>query len=242
MSHINEILELLDYINQQKRPVSVVTTFQGVSSSLDVQVDRIHLKRGEIVVSSKPGRPISLLPATTIQIHSDLFPHPIQSRVISVDVIQRSAVLGKLNYLPRENENRKETRVQPGCEIFAHVTIGGKNARSGMINDISVEGLSIIFLSSNDDLSQYYAPKTSVRVEYSLPSKKQAEPLDLSIPATVTYINELSSEGKFQVGFQTYPKGDQRDLIRRFIFDRQTELFSEMEMDEKIEPGSTIVF
>ena len=126
MSEIIEILELFEYIHQKKRPVSLVQTYQGVSSSFEVGIDQILRKRGDVVVAAQHGHKISLLPATQIQIHSDLFPKPIQARVGSVDVQHRTAVLQVLSYLQTKQDNRKELRIQPKHELKAAVTIGGK--------------------------------------------------------------------------------------------------------------------
>ena len=80
MSEIDEILDYLEYIRQQDRTVSLVSTYKGVSNSLEVNVQKIFRRRLEVAVTTQIGRNISLLPATQILIHSDLFPKPIKAK------------------------------------------------------------------------------------------------------------------------------------------------------------------
>jgi len=231
MSEIDEILKQLEYIHQQKRPVSIVSTYQGVSLSLEVEIDQILRKRRDVVVAAQIGHQMSLLPATQIRIHSDLFPRPIQARVASVDVHQRKAVLNVISYVQGEQDSRKELRIQPKDELNATVTIGGQNERTGIINDISVEGISLILVSTNIDLSPIFIPNTSVRVIFNLPVSNQKNLETISVPAKVTYINAIKPMEEFRIGFLTYPKEHQKDLLRRFIFDHQTEMFNELSRD-----------
>jgi hypothetical protein len=226
MSEIAEILDYIAYINQQGRPLSLVNTYKGVSLSLDVDIRDVDRKHGEVAVTTQYGNPLSLLPATLIQIHSDLFPRPIQARVGSVDVHQRKAILRDFAYIRSEQDGRKETRIQLRDEIRVTVLIGGKTQLgNAIINDLSIEGMSLIMMGDQVDMSKVYQPNTSVRIIYTLPVSNQNDPVEISIPAKVSNINELSPLSKYRVGFMTYPQVQQKDWIRRYIFDLQTEIF-----------------
>jgi hypothetical protein len=228
MNEINEILDYLEYIRQQQRPVSLVNTYQGVSKSLEVEIHKISRTRKEVVVVTNFGQPLSLLPATKMRIFSDLFPLPIQAKVLSVDIHRRRAILKNFSYIQNEQENRKELRVQPKHELTAFIKIGRQKERAGIILNISVEGVSLILKCSDIDLLQYYLPNTSVRVKYSLQDPNQRNPVTLSLPAKVTYINTIIPMEEYRVGLMTYPKEHEKNVLRRFIFDRQTELFREL--------------
>jgi hypothetical protein len=54
------------------------------------------------------------------------------------------------------------------------------------------------------------------------------------MPAKVTNINTIKPMETFRVGFSTYPKEPQKDLLRRFIFDHQTEMFHELSQDTSL--------
>ena len=51
----------------------------------------------------------------------------------------------KFDVVDRANKRGRTTK---------DITIGGQNERTGIINDISVEGISLILVSTNNDLSQ----------------------------------------------------------------------------------------
>jgi hypothetical protein len=75
-------------------------------------------------------------------------------------------------------------------------------------------------------MSKVYQPNTSVRIIYNLPVSNQENPVEISIPAKVSHINELSRFSKYRVGLMTYPQVQQKDWIRRYIFDQQTKFFN----------------
>ena len=228
MSATDDIFDYLEYISQQNRSVSLVNTYHGVSISLEVNIVKVSPRRKDITVTTRHGQNISLLPATNILIHSDLFPRPIQASVASVDVHHREAVLRSLIYSPNPDDGRKETRVQPKEILNARIALQGHPERVCQILDISVEGISLWMMERNIDLEQVFLPKTSVRLFVNLPASGQSEGASLSYRATVTYVNPGITKGEYRIGFMTYPSESEKTILRRYIFDRQTELFSEV--------------
>jgi hypothetical protein len=240
MSELDEILTYLEYISQQRRIVSLVNTYQGVSISLDVDIFQVARRRGEISVTTRQGQNISLLPATKILIHSDLFPKPIQATVASVDVHHRSAVLKNLLYPQSLREGRKETRVQPREELKAKVAYGAQNELVARVRDISVGGISLLIKEKSTGLMHALAPKESVRLNFVLPISGKLDPVEMSFPATVTYVNQADQSDGMRVGFMTLPNEDDKSILRRYIFDRQTQLFSEVQ-DLSMKKGPTLI-
>jgi len=241
MSEIDDILNNFEYIGQQKRIISLVNSYKGVTISLDVSIDQVIRRRGEIIVSTHHGQNISLLPATKILIHADLFPKPIQATVGSVDVHHRTAVLKNFLYPVDMREARKEARVQPKSELPINVVFRDQNERLASILDISVEGISVRLNDRSKSITQTFVPKTSVRLNLSLPIPSQADGINLSFPAVVTYIHPLNSADDFRVGFMTFPNEQDKNLLRRFIFDRQTELFNEVGQHALTKKRSTLI-
>jgi len=241
MSEIDEILDYLEYIGQQKRSVSLVNTYLGVSITLEVNVLEVMRRRREVSVVTQYGRNISLLPATQILVHSDLFPRPIQAQVSSVDVHHRTAVLKNFSFTSTTQDNRKETRVQPKSKLSALVTMNGQNERSSLIADISVEGISLILQDRHVDLTQIFLPETSVRIFSNLPVSNQTHQVELSIPAKVSYIHAINPTGEYRAGFKAYPLDRQKNVLRRYIFDRQTEMFSELGQDSSPRRSSSMI-
>ncbi|HBX69226.1 MAG TPA: hypothetical protein DEH25_07545 [Chloroflexi bacterium] len=239
MSEIDEIFNYMEYISQQKRTISLVNSYRGVSFSLDVSLNEVTKRRGEIVVSTRTGQNISLLPATKILIHSDLFPKPIQATVASVDVHHRSAILKNLLYPQSMREGRKETRIQPKDNLKVNVSYRGKNEFVAGIFDISVEGISLL-ASDIPNFDKELVPKDSVRLKLRVPISGQIEEVELSFSGTVSYNNPHETPGAFRIGFMTFPSEQDKAVLRRYIFDRQTQLFNEVQ-DTTPKRGTTLV-
>jgi hypothetical protein len=240
MNAIDDIYKYLEYINRQNRFVSLVNTYHGVSISLEVDILKVSKRSGDVTVATRHGQNISLLPATKVLIHSDLFPKPIQAKVASVDVHHRQAVLRNLVYPKTSDESRKETRVHPKEIQMARVLLQGQPERVGRILDISVEGISIALSDLTGDLEQLFIPKTSVRLFFDLPRSDRQDRASLSYRAIVSYLNAIENLGEFRLGFMTFPSADDKSILRRYIFDRQTELFNEISQEASAQSGSSI--
>ncbi len=241
MSDTDEILDYLEYISQQKRNVSLVNTYQGVSISLEVNILLVSRRRRDITVTTRYGQNLSLLPATKILIHSDLFPKPIQATVDSVDLHRRSAVLKNLAYPQSFKDGRKENRVQPKENFRAKIIFQGKSEHSAKVADISVEGISLFVEGANVDLEKKLSSKSSVQLRFCLPPSEKSDEKELSFWATVSYINAINEKGEYRVGFMTYPSDLDKSVLRRYIFDRQTQLVSEIGQDPPKTHGSSII-
>jgi hypothetical protein len=240
MNELDEIFGNLEYINQQKRVVSLVNTYQGVSISLDVEIIQVTRRRGEITVTTRHGQNISLLPASKILIHSDLFPKPIEAKVGSVDVHHRTGVLKNLRYPKSMRDGRKELRIQPQDEVKVRVTYRNQNEIIATVADLSVEGISLLVSEENQNIKSILAPKDSVRLSFRLPVSGPIGPYELSFPSTVTYVNPVGQEDDFRVGFMTFPDEQEKSVLRRFIFDMQTQIFNEIQ--QPIDKKDTSLF
>jgi hypothetical protein len=241
MSEIDEILDYLEYISQQKRNISLVNSYQGVSISLEVNIVDVSRRRRDISVSTHLGQNISLLPATKILIHSDLFPKPIQAVVDSVDIHHRTAVLKNLVYPTSTKDGRKETRVQPKENLIARVIYQSKSEYTANVADISVEGISLLLDNGYTKPEQMLSPKASVQLKIRLPISGQSNHAELSFWATVSYINALEEQEGYRVGFMTFPSDQDKTILRRFIFDRQTEMFGEVGKETPKSKNSSII-
>jgi hypothetical protein len=241
MSKTDEIFDYFEYINHQNRAVSLVTTYHGVSISLEVDILKVSRKTGDVTVATRRGQNMSLLPATYVLIHSDLFSRPIHAIVATIDVHHREAVLKSFVYSPSTDDGRKEVRMQPKEIRMARVALQGQPERVGKVNDISVEGISITLRDQHVDLGDIFLPKTSVRLYIDLPLTDQPDQVDLSYRATVTYVNPGNVQSEYRVGFMTYPSDKDKVVLRRYIFDQQTELFSEIGKEPPVKKGSAII-
>ena len=62
--------------------------------------------------------------------------------------------------------------------------------------------------------------------------------LSIIVSSSPTVFNTIKFLG---VGYLTYPKAYQKDLLRRFIFDQQTEMFNDVEQESKAQQRSSVI-
>ena len=228
INKLNEILEYLNYIKSQRRVVSIVRTFMGVSFSLEVNIVLISKTDEKAVFATIHHQNISLLPHTEVTIHSDLFPKPIRAKVAQVDVLQQTATLHQFDYAQIDGENRAHIRVRPKQGLKAKIIDDQGEYYFAEVDDISVEGVSVVVSKMTQQLEMFLIPQTSIRLQINLPVSAQTSTVLLNLSATVTYINDLNGDEKIKVGLQTYPNADDRSILHRYIFDRQTAIFNEI--------------
>jgi hypothetical protein len=232
MSYLDQILESLEHINQNNRVVCLVSTYMGVSISVDVNIKNVDKKNREVTVVAHHQQKMPFLPATRVSMHSDLFPKPILARVSSIDVRRRLATLHELDYAFETMGKRKEIRVLPKDALKATITSAQKKDFNANVADISVDGISLILEDKN--LEEIFSPQTSVRMSLKLPLSDETKTAYLSFLARVIYQIELDEPGKSRVGLRIYPNDQDKDALRRFIFDRQTDMFNQaIEKDER---------
>jgi len=223
MNYIDEIYKQLEYISQKDRTITVITRFKGVSFSIVGKVAEISQNRDWVKITTHPTQNLSLLPSSQVELHNELFTYPIQSRVKSVDLGQRTAVLDSLNYVFEERGNRKYHRVEPEEALEAVIFSKESKKYPAQISDISLHGLSLS-LSSAGDFENVFEQGNSVRVEFSLPNMDRLEDFPISFMSKIIYINPLEGKGNYRVGLKTWADDEERDTIRQYIFDRQTQI------------------
>jgi hypothetical protein len=230
---LDEIMAYLEYIRSQNRPVSIVNTFKGVSYSLIVNIDAISKKEKTISVSSQHRKNISLLPNTNVAIHSDLFPHTVLADVVTIDVQWINAILKPLEYRRGLDDNRSHVRVQTREDI--PITIECKNdiRLSANIHDISTDGVSIVFNEITKDIEEISQVGRQSRLHFEIQLSNATSPHVFNFAANTVYVTVLNENDR-RVGFQIFPSQKDLSALRRYIFDRQTELFQEISS----QPGS----
>jgi len=141
------------------------------------------------------------------------------------------AVLHPVEFVRGLNDNRTHVRVQTKDDVF--VSIGSDNEQqfTAQIHDISTDGMSVIFddISENVsiDLEEVLQTGKLTRIKYKLQISDNPFPYTFSFPAQTAYIT-LLNDGKCRIGFQTFPNPRDIQTLRRYIFDRQTQLFKEI--------------
>jgi hypothetical protein len=224
---IDEILKYLVYIHKQNRRISIVTTFKGVSYSKTVKLSSVADKDQVITVSTPPRQSLSLLPNTQIAIHSDLFPHAVLAQVYEVDNQRRTAQLYPIEYIKGSDENRSQVRVLTAGGIPVTISGEGDDQLKAYLHDISIQGASVVLEKITRENEDAIQTGKSSRLSFELQLSGESSPYAFRIPAKTIYLTRMN-KGKYRVGLHTYPRPKDIAALRRYIFDRQTELFHEI--------------
>lgn len=225
-NEFDEILAYLDYIRSQNRLVSVVNTFMGVSYTLNVNVNKISRTENTLTVATQPPQKLSLLPNIWVTIHCDLFPFPVKAKVLQVDNTHNTSILGYFEYERTLDENRSQPRYLTRTEHTVQIDLVNSDRVYGLINDISTDGISVI-LQQPEGMDIGMMTGSSCRLTFSFQVKKGTAPHSFETSAEIVYSNPID-DGFYRIGMKIFPTHSDQSLIRRYIFDRQTEIFKEV--------------
>jgi hypothetical protein len=223
-----EILEYLDYIKSQNRAVSVMRSFMGVSFSREMNIASVSRSDHKVIISTQKNQKISLLPNTIVSIHSDLFPKPIQGKVVSIDNTLGSAMLEQLDFVQIAGDNRTHARIEAKAGAKSKIIFNKEKQILAGVANISLEGLSLVINTLPPDMEDFLAPQSSIVVQIWLPTSSPPSGINMTLKCKVTYTLDLGEDGKTKIGLQTYPNENERSILRRYIFDMQTEIFKEI--------------
>jgi hypothetical protein len=223
----DEIIQYLEYIKSQNRSVTIVRSFKGVSFSIEASIIQINERKDEIIIRSRHQEKLPLLLKTQVFLHSLLLPRPIQANVCDVESNRFSATLNQLDYYQKIGENREYPRILPEIGLSTTIFLERGGQLVAEIMDISVGGLSVIVKEMTEENKSWLLPHTPVQLTLALPLL-ETKPAELTLEAHVTYIRKMSENGSYRVGFKFLTDDLEKNTLRRYIFDRQTQIFSEI--------------
>jgi hypothetical protein len=223
-----EILDHLSYIASRGRKIILVTNFRGVPINLCAQIVRTSSATGEVQIFLHHRQIVSLQITTQTLLQSELFPRPVIANVTALDLYNYMIRLGGLAYVSGSMGERKSVRVQPEAPIHVEMKTENGYSISGEIIDISLDGLSIRFNLSRLPSPDVLAPGSCVQMTLGLAVTQGTEILDIQMPAKVAYLNPGENESCCRLGLLTEPAQADQPMLRRYIFDRQTEILEEI--------------
>jgi hypothetical protein len=222
-----KFLELLEYIASQKRALKLTANYRGVPIHLDAGIIRCSQTSGNVRLSIHRHQVVSLKTAEKILLQSDLFPSILVADIEQLDLHKAIVTLQGLRYVIGSMGNRKNIRVQPESSIVAEIILGYGYRLQAKINDLSVNGISIDM--SKDDFPQddLYILQIPVQIRLGLPFPGKQAIHDIDVQGMIAYTNE--SQRSYRVGLLTFLKEPALGVVRRYIFDRQTEILNEIQ-------------
>lgn len=237
MSEEQSILENLKYIATQQRTVTLISNFRGVPIQLAAFVVRSS-QNGSVRLCINHRQMIALKVADQALVQSDLFSEMVIANIDQLNLHANMVTLNNLRYVTDSRGKRKNVRVQPESPIHAEIISKHGFNLPGEVIDISLEGLSVQLSDSSLGISirlsdsslkigDMLTPQTLVEVRLGLPGCEKNIIHDLAIQAKIAYVK--ASADTYRIGLMTYLQEADIQTVRRYIFDRQTEILNEIQ-------------
>ncbi len=221
-----KIIEDLSYIAAQKRTVNLISNFRGIPINLSASVIRYSPSTQKVRLCIHHRQIVSIKTADQILVQSDLFPEMVIANIDQIDFRSKIISLRNLGYVSGSMGNRKNIRVQPESPLIAEINSDHGFNLLGEIIDISLEGLSIQLDQDSLPKDDLFIPQSSVKIQLGLPGSGNDSIHDMTIQAEVAYIKE--SQQTCRIGLLTFPGEYDQQVMRRYIFDRQTAILNEI--------------
>jgi hypothetical protein len=222
-----KIFEELNYVAAQKRTVNLITNFRGVPINLTASIIRCSQASGGVRLSVHHRQIVSLKAADQLLIQSNLFPKIVVADIVQVDLYKQIIFLNNLRYVTGSMGNRKNVRVQPENPLHAEIITDHGFNILGEIIDISLDGLSVYLEKVDLPGDELFSPQARVEVRLGLPGPDKKAIHDIAVSARVAYTKHQDTT--LRMGLITSLNEVEQHVMRRYIFDRQTEILNEIQ-------------
>ena len=220
------ILEDLLYISSQNRTLNLISNFRGIPINLSASIIRCSFTSKKARLCIHHRQIISLKATDQILVQSDLFPEMVVADIDQVNLQSKIINLQNLRYVTGSMGNRKNVRVQPENPLHTEIITSLGYNLLGEVIDISLDGLSIQLKKECLPHDNLIAPKSIVEIRLGLPGLSKNSIYDLNIQAEIAYIKE--GQLTHRIGLLTFLKKSDQQMMRRYIFDRQTSILNEI--------------
>ena len=219
-----EILENLTYIATQNRSINLVTNFRGMPINLSGHIIRVSHVTGTVRVCSHQRQMMPIRKTDQLFLQSELFPLMVVAEIGDFNLRNQIITLKDLRYVNGSVGNRKNVRVQPETPLLTEITTNQGYKIQGNMIDISMIGVSIELDVTNSLINEVLPSQSQVDIQFVLPIQGQLE--NLIIPARVANLRADKILGIFRVGLLTLLNDQNQQIVRRYVFDRQTRIFN----------------
>jgi hypothetical protein len=222
-----KIIDLIEYISSKKRKLKLITNFRGVPIQIDAGIIRCASNTGNVRLGVHRWQIAPLKTAQTIFIESDLFPNLLIAEIEQLDLDKGIVTLRGLRYVIGSMGDRKNIRVEPENRIHTELILGYGYRLKAEVADISLNGLSINLAKDDFPQDGLFMLQIPVEIRLGLPVPGESAIHDINVQGVIAYMNE--SQQSYRVGLLTFLKEPDLGFVRRYIFDRQTDILNEIQ-------------
>jgi hypothetical protein len=211
-----EILALLEA--NPKQPLKLINYYKGIPLSYPATIASIS--RGVVDMDVQEMQAYTIEQARSTFIRSPLFKHDLFAQAQYVNVRKKAATFVKFSYVEIMAERRSFVRVVVDAQVNVAIT-SPQGVAEGRLTDISLSGFGVLI--------DYICPlETGVEttVQFTLASPETAQPIPISIPATLITIN--GDIAPYNYRFAINPEKQLERQISQYVFQRQVEIIREV--------------
>lgn len=213
--------EVFQEMAQAGKPVRLMNIYKGLPLSFDAQITGVWDQQLSLIVNKYQATCLEIQRHTFIE--SPKLPGIISSRVIAVDILQSSAILGMFELTDKQIGHRSMVRVQPDEMVEVTLNFRGRSIRCWLA-DVSYSGAGV-FTGAFFYGRSFFTAGTAVTMQTRLPGAGQP----IALKGRLINVTR-SDQNTFRLGMVVYPEPDMKIAITDYISRRQAEIQRELRL------------
>jgi hypothetical protein len=210
-----QIISDLRLMMENQQPIEMLNTYKGAPFVCKGYLAGVY---GDHAQVRTDGAEIVLLQRDrhTKVLGSDFF-EPFSAQVLSVDLLQGSAVLYNFSYLGVKLGERMLARVEPKAPLPVNILIG-KDQTAAELADISMSGAGLRVLP--DQYTPALKPGAMIHIATELPTG--------AVSARGTILSAVRAPGQYRFSLRFAPEPHFRGVLFRYLVNRRREIEAEL--------------
>ena len=196
---IDPVMSLFHEMASQSQPLTLLNTYRGIPINFPAQI--IYVEQGYVAVKVVAYQAASLALDGSTFVQGELLPVTYHARAVTVNVVDREAILTEFTPAGDSIGKRSHIRVQPG-EPVDTVIWAGDQSTIGKLADISSFGLGVYTFATYFYGDIHFKKGQEISIEFNLPGSAKATVFQ----GTVTGILHQSATFLSRVGVQIKPE------------------------------------
>jgi len=208
---------------EKDQPVRLLNNYRGFPITYEARI--LGVRDGYLTVSVHEYQAVCLALENKTSIDNHHLPSTLHANVVSVDVLQKQAMLTEFILAKPTIEMRNTLRVQPRLPLDAEI-YDGERRIGGKIADISVNGVGVITFAAYiyGDLS--FETHREVIVDFRLPPSTVV----LRFQGKVIHVTNQHGTFMHRLGVKIQPNPEAGPVLQAYINARQEEIMRELRL------------